>query len=299
MRNLLLLSVFLPLTLLAQTATPPKVLVVTAHPDDETTFSVTLYKIAHDLKGTIDLALLTDGQGGFNGSELGSEYYRLNLTDSATGRAHLPAIRKQELLNAGRITGIRNYLFFDQKDDHYSQDPKPYLSGQNWDAPFIEKKLDGILAKGAYDFVLTMLPDSGQHGHHKTATLMALRAVQRYNGAKKPVVLAGKELGAKQDFSFAGLKGYPETRILKGAPTFAVSRIARFGHQNLLSYMIVADWVTAEYKSQGDLQNNGIHTGDLETFWCFDLNGGAGLAKAKDLFRQLNSSGYSNSVRQK
>ncbi len=39
----------------------PKVLVVNAHPDDETSFPIILYKITHELKGTVDLALLTDG----------------------------------------------------------------------------------------------------------------------------------------------------------------------------------------------------------------------------------------------
>lgn len=292
MRHLFFLLTLLPFALAAQTDAPPKVLVVTAHPDDETTFSVTLYKITHDLKGTVDLALLTDGQGGFNGSELGSEYYGLNLTDSVVGRAHLPAIRKQELMNAGRIMGIRNYFFFDQKDDYYSQNPTPYLNGQNWDSAFISKKLDDILAKGAYDFVLTMLPDSAQHAHHKTATLVALRAVQRHKGTKKPVVLGGKEQNIGYEIRFTELKGYPETRIRKGAPLHTFSRLARFGHRNLLSYMIVADWVTAEYKSQGDLQNNGIHTGDLETFWYYDLNSEAGLEPTRKLFEQIKKSGY-------
>lgn len=96
---------------------PPKVLIVTAHPDDETSFPVTVFKITHDLKGTVDLALMTDAQGGFNGSELGSLYYGYSLTDSIIGRERLSAIRKQELMNAGRILGIRNYFFFDQKGD--------------------------------------------------------------------------------------------------------------------------------------------------------------------------------------
>ena len=95
----------------------PKVLVVNAHPDDETSFPIILYKITHDLKGTVDLALLTDGSGGFNGSELGSVYYGLNLTDSIVGRSELPRIRKKELMEAGDIMGIRQYYFFDQVDD--------------------------------------------------------------------------------------------------------------------------------------------------------------------------------------
>ena len=43
----------------------PKVLVVTAHPDDETGFSVTMFKITHEMKGTVDMAVMTDGGGGF------------------------------------------------------------------------------------------------------------------------------------------------------------------------------------------------------------------------------------------
>ncbi len=57
----------------------PKVLIVTSHPDDETTFPVTIYKIVHDLNGVADLALMTDGQGGYRNTELASEYYGLNL----------------------------------------------------------------------------------------------------------------------------------------------------------------------------------------------------------------------------
>jgi LmbE family N-acetylglucosaminyl deacetylase len=40
----------------------PKVLVVTAHPDDETGFSVTVFKITQELKGTVDMAVMTDGE---------------------------------------------------------------------------------------------------------------------------------------------------------------------------------------------------------------------------------------------
>src|SRR5260221_4098209 len=95
----------------------PNVLVVQAHPDDERSLPIMLYKITHDLKGTVDLAQITDGQGGYNGSELGSVYYGLKLTDSTIGRSELPRIRKKEVMEAGDIMGIRQYYFFDQRDD--------------------------------------------------------------------------------------------------------------------------------------------------------------------------------------
>ena len=67
----------------------PKVLIVTAHPDDETMFPATVFKITRELKGTVDLALITDASGGYNGL-IASTYYGKNLTDSATGRVDLP-----------------------------------------------------------------------------------------------------------------------------------------------------------------------------------------------------------------
>jgi N-acetylglucosamine malate deacetylase 2 len=287
------LSILILLSTLALAQQPPKVLIVTAHPDDETSFPVTVFKITHDLKGTVDLALMTDAQGGFNGSELGSIYYGYSLTDSIIGRERLPAIRKQELMNAGRILGIRNYFFFDQKDDLYTQDEKPYVTGALWDIAYIQKRLDQILARENYDFIFIMVPHTGQHGHHKTASLMGLRAAQRYAGTKKPVVLGGGwVVKGSKPMVFEQLEGYPETRILKSAPLFTFDRSVKFGHRDLLTYKIVSDWVIAEYKSQGDLQENLIHRGDVETFRYFAINPPEGIAKAQALFDALNATPY-------
>lgn len=282
------------LSIFSQPNAGPKVLIVTSHPDDETTFPVTIYKIVHDLKGTADLALMTDGQGGYRNTELASEYYGLNLRDSSIGRTYLPAIRKRELMASGKILGIRNFFFFDQADDFYSQDPKAYVGGAKWDVPMIEKKLDQILSRTSYDFVLVLLPDASQHGHHKTSSLLALRAVKRLTGKNKPIVLGGLEMNKPEldTFKFSGLNDYPESRINKNAPVFTFDRTARFGFMNLVSYMIVHDWIVAEYKSQGDTQNNYINKFGIEAFWYFDLNDPAGVSKAQKLFEQLKSSGF-------
>lgn len=67
------------------------------HPEDETIFPIILYKITHDLLGIVDLVLITDGLGGFNGSELGAVYDGYNLTDSNIGQTELPRLRKKNL----------------------------------------------------------------------------------------------------------------------------------------------------------------------------------------------------------
>lgn len=277
--------------LFAQTG--PRVLVVNAHPDDETSFPIMLYKITHDLKGTVDLAVITDGQGGFNGSELGSVYYGFKLTDSTVGRAELPRIRKKELMQAGDIMGIRQYYFFDQRDDYYNLNPIPYVSGKNWDIPFIEKKLDQILAAQQYDFVITMLPYAGQHGHHKTAVIMALRAVQRYKGEKRPIVIAGSTFKNETPETYTMLEGFPETAIKKNAPSFYLDVATHFGIGKQVSYKTVAQWVIAAYKSQGDLQENPLYKGDKETFRLFNINDDAAIQKTTELFDRLKKSGYS------
>ena len=274
-------------------AQAPKILVVTAHPDDETGFSVTLFKITHELKGIVDMAVMTDGGGGFADSHLGAMFYGVNLIDSVTARNHLPLIRKKEILEAGQIMGIRNMYFMEQADDWYTTDPTPYISGKNWNIPYIENRLTNILKEQSYDIVITMLPHEGQHGHHKTAVLMGLRAVKNYQGPHKPIIIAGSPttLNAKP-IEFSELKGFPETKIRPNSPLFTLNRAYRFKANDKLSYKIVADWVIAAYKSQGAIQENAIHKTDLEVYRYFDLNDPAGIPKIEKLFKDLASSGY-------
>ena len=76
------ITVLLFLLTLSASAQGPKVLVITAHPDDESSISVAMFKIAKELKGTVDMAVMTDGAGGFADAQLGAIYYGINLTDS-------------------------------------------------------------------------------------------------------------------------------------------------------------------------------------------------------------------------
>ena len=51
-------------------STPVKVLVVVAHPDDETAMAATIYKITHEQGGIVDQAVITNGEGGYKYSLL-------------------------------------------------------------------------------------------------------------------------------------------------------------------------------------------------------------------------------------
>ncbi len=289
-RILTLFALFLSTNLLAQS---PKVLVVTAHPDDETGFSVTMFKITHELKGIVDMAVMTDGGGGFADSQLGALYYGLNLTDSLVARTHLPMLRKQEILDAGKIMGVRNIYFMEQPDDWYTLDPQPYISGKNWEIPYVERRLDKLLADRDYDFVITMLPHAGQHGHHKTSVILALRAVQRFKGTHKPIIIAGSPMSAtSKPIDYTQLEGFPETKINPQSPTFTLNRAFRFKENDKVSYKIVADWVISAYKSQGAIQENGIHKTDFEVYRFYDINDPKGISRVKQLFGALAKSGF-------
>ncbi len=289
-RILTLLALFLSTNLLAQS---PKVLVVTAHPDDETGFSVTMFKITHELRGIVDMAVMTDGGGGFADSQLGALYYGLNLTDSLVARTHLPMLRKQEILDAGKIMGVRNIYFMEQPDDWYTLDPQPYISGKNWEIPYVERRLDKLLADRDYDFVITMLPHAGQHGHHKTSVILALRAVQRFKGTHKPIIIAGSPMSAtSKPIDYTQLEGFPETKINPQSPTFTLNRAFRFKENDKVSYKIVADWVISAYKSQGAIQENEIHKTDFEVYRFYDINDPKGISRVKQLFDALAKSGF-------
>lgn len=288
-----LILAVLTISSLISFAQGPRVLVVTAHPDDETGVSVAMFKITKELKGTVDMAVMTDGGGGFADSQLGAIYFGLNLTDSIVARTHLPMIRKQEIINAGKIMGVRNIYFMEQPDDFYSTDITPYISGKNWNIPYVESRMDKLLAERQYDFIITMLPHAGQHGHHKTSVMMALRAVQRFKGLNKPIIIAGNSgREGMKPTEFTMLEGYPETKIKVDAPKFTLNRAFRFAENDKLSYKIVADWVISEYKSQGAIQENGIHRTDFETYHYYDMNDVSGIAKVQKLFDDLAKIGF-------
>jgi LmbE family N-acetylglucosaminyl deacetylase len=287
-----LLSIICCDSLYAQQPTGPRVLVVVAHPDDETAAAATIYKITHELNGLVDQCVITNGEGGYKYSTLAESYYGLELTDEAVGRANLPRIRKQELMNAGKIIGTHNIYFLDQKDAHYGLDEHEPLD-TSWNVPWINTRLKEILTENHYDYIFCLLPLPGTHGGHKAATMLALRAVQALPQNLRPLVLGltGSSLKDTSGIIFNQLKDYTETKVTGNGPMFSFDKTKTFGFKNQLTYKIIVNWEIAEHKSQGTMQL-AMNYGDYENFWYFTLNAPEGIAKCKALFEELKKIPY-------
>ena len=271
---------------------PPKVLVVTAHPDDETGMAAVIYKITHDLKGTVDQCVITNGEAGYKYSTLGNEYYGLDLTDPAVGRANLPRIRKQELTNAGKIIGMRNIYFLDQKDAHYGLNEREPLD-TTWDVLKVTTKLHELLTAVKYDYVFCLLPTPETHGGHKAATMLALAAVKSMRPSDRPVTL-GVSVSSRSDttkLKFSQLKKYEETKVVGDTALYRFDVSAPFGYKGMLNYKIIVNWEIAEHKSQGTMQLAMNH-GDYENFWLFELNEEKANEKCLRLFGELKKIRY-------
>jgi LmbE family N-acetylglucosaminyl deacetylase len=257
-----------PLALLA-----PRVLIVVAHPDDEACFAATVYEITHNLGGVVDQLVITNGEGGYRYSLLAEPVYGVALTDEAVGRAALPEIRKRELLEAGKILGIANHFFLDERDVRYTQDIDEVLN-EHWRAGVVLPEVDRRIAAGHYDFVLTLFPSPDTHGGHKAATITALDAVEQMAGrGTRPVVLGCQTAqSGKPEPSWVGFAS--ALHPLRVEPeVFVTDRAVKFGFKDVLDYRIIVNWVIAAHKSQGAFQMD-MNRADREEFVI--LESGAG-----------------------
>lgn len=264
------------------------VLIVTAHPDDDAMFSGSVYKITHTLGGNVDLALITDGSGGYRYSQLAEPIYGLKLTDEAVARQHLPAIRKQELMAGGAIVGIRNYFFLDQYDHQYTENIDSVMN-HVWDVGAVRARLNHIMTRVSYDYVFVHLPIPNFHAHHKSATILALETARDLPGPSRPVVL-GAFVGTKADttqFDFTEHQGYPITRVRTDTPPFVFDLTQPLSPDGRMDYRIVVNWVIAEHKSQGAMQLL-VNSVDIERFWFFESNDPAEFERTKALFKRLS-----------
>lgn len=262
---------------------PVKVLLVVAHPDDETEAAVAIYKIVHELNGLVDQVVITNGEGGYKYTYLAERFYNTKLVAEEEGRKNLPEIRKQELMNVKRILGVRDCIFFNEVDRGYGVDvSEPFSS---WNVPLVEERLKTLMEDNEYDFVFCLLPTETTHAHHKAAAIISLGVVAELK--EKPVVLGvSTSVKGEAGEDYQTLDGYPVTRVASGRPLFRIDRGTSFGWEHRLNYKMIVNWVIAEHKSQGSVQNF-MDMGDYENFWLFDANDGAAVDKAGYLFERL------------
>ena len=264
----------------------PKILLVTAHPDDDALFAATVFKTTHLLDGDVDLALMTNGEGGYKYSTLGNFIYDRQLDKEEVGREYLPGIRKRELMAGGKIVGLRNYFFFDQVDKEYSEDISNPL--KRWDTGWIKERLLKILEKENYDFVFTMMPSQGTHAHHKAATILTLQTIEQLPENERPIVLATDIVSSTDaGTDYSQLEGYPISKLMEGESPMLFDRRQRFGHEKRLNYKIIGNWVIAEHKSQGTMQMY-MGRGNVEKFWPYAINRKDQISKARQFFEAVN-----------
>jgi LmbE family N-acetylglucosaminyl deacetylase len=264
----------------------PKLLIIVAHPDDEYTFAATTYRLVRELGWIADQVVITNGEAGYRYAALAETVYGTKLVREDEGRAHLPAIRKEEVLRSGKILGVRRHYFLDQRDSGFAGNAAEADAG-NWDRARISHFLKGLLTHERYGAILTLLPTRETHGHHRAATVLTVEAVAALREDERPLVF-GAEADSEGEGTrtFAGLPSVPLTATVDPQPTIVFDRNASFGYRNALNYQIVVNWVIAEHKSQGLFQTDaGKH--EFERLWLFEVSGKDAQARSEHLRAEL------------
>jgi N-acetylglucosamine malate deacetylase 2 len=257
-----------------------KVLLIVAHPDDESECAAFVYRVTHELDGTVDQVVVTNGEGGNQYSGPAQAYYR-SSTDEGAWRRQLARIRRRELIEAGRILGIRNHYFLGQTDTGFTYEPSDGFRA--WDTNWIRQNLVWLLKCEDYDLIILLLPTTNTHGHHKTVALLSLEAIAELDAEDRPAVLGVRTLGTEDagPEAFFGLDSYPSTRTTAPEPVWVFDRRTPMNCHRALDYSIVSNWVIAEHKSQGAFQMEfGRRT--HECFWLFHVSGESGAARWRE-----------------
>src|SRR5437588_5326553 len=139
-------------------------LVVTAHPDDESMMGATMARYADEGK-VVALVTCTHGEGGGNG----------------TGREGGPAlgiVREAELRKCLGILGVRHLYFLNQPDWAYTESVQATLA--KWGHEETLRRLVRFVRLLHPEVICTMdpAPVGGQHGHHQAAGRLATEAFE-------------------------------------------------------------------------------------------------------------------------
>lgn len=265
-------------------------LVVIAHPDDETLFSAFIHSLTQKVEANVDFVCLTNGEGGFRHSSASEFLYgNLHLSDETNAREHLSRIRQEELFNSGKILSIRRIFFYNQIDLKYTTDVESIFNEQ-WNKTLISQLLEETLRYG-YDFLLIFLPNGNSHGHHTASALIALETIERLKKdsnfkMKIPTVIGGSEFVLTSPLIPFNSLSKVENK------TFRFDRRWKLNCQrdHLLDYNLIVLWTCAAHKTQGGLIPSTLTSlaRDYEEYFYFSINDDVRRLKSvENLFKDL------------
>lgn len=262
-----------------------KALLVVAHPDDESECAGFLYRMTHEFGAIADQIVVTNGEGGFEYSAPAKAFYNCNANEDAW-RTQLAQIRRQELLGAGKVLGIRRFYFLEQTDTGFTDSADNGF--RDWNTAWIRQELFRLFLRERYDVVVLLLPTNDTHGHHKTIALLTLEVVAALSAKDRPATLGVKALAAESDApnDYFGLSGYPLTVTAGSEPVWVFDRRKPLHCHRALDYSIIANWVIAEHKSQGAFQME-FSRRTRECFWLFTVSADSGAARWRKLMRRF------------
>jgi LmbE family N-acetylglucosaminyl deacetylase len=212
----------------AARADPPRsVLLVLAHPDDETMMGATLGRLK-ELGVQVHAVYATQGEGGRIMAHEGGEWVEVPAPD----RDALAARRSKELHRALKWFGVRDYRPLAERDDPKrnasgtpTRDGKEFLASGTWDEAFLKDQIRAYAGRVQPDAVFTLLPDNPHvHAHHQAIGMLALDLFHAGGlGARVQQVYGIEERGWYPEATFAGTRTKIRFETGALAPRFGMS----------------------------------------------------------------------------
>jgi len=264
-----------------------KVLLVVAHPDDESECAALLYRISHELGGIVDQVIVTNGEAGHQYSAPARALTRLTRQEPVedhTGREWLIQTRRAEVMRAGQILGIRHQHFLEQSDTGLTFEARDGFSV--WDVPRIQRELGRLLTHARYDFVFVLSPTADTHGHHQAVALLTLEALANVAAQERPALIAVKSQTGADIATDPAVSAY----FTRENQEWIFDRRTPMTCHHALNYSVIVNWVIAEHKSQGLLQMDGGRR-THESFRLFALSGTQAAARWREFATRMTGAG--------
>jgi len=211
-------------------------LVVTAHPDDESMMAATMARYADEGR-VVSLVVCTQGEGGGNS------------TGKESGAA-LGVVREAELRRCLALLGTRYLYFLNQPDWAYTESVQATLA--KWGHEETLRRLVRLVRVLKPEVIATMdpAPVGGQHGHHQAAGRLATEAFEAAANPKAfPELLEEEGLAPWRASKLYWRGGGPNSRTEIATDGVAHSSLAAVSPGK--RYADIAGLAESNHRSQG------------------------------------------------